>query len=115
MSMAVRHRVASWANWLVTKRKGWDAEMIGLGLIVLGVGVIVTHADPAAAQIAEAGGQLFTELAAYGPFIAGMGIIVCGVSMIASLQGALYAGVPMVIGGTTVALAPDILALLGLQ
>jgi hypothetical protein len=117
MSVAVRHRMASWANWLVTKRRGWDPETIGLGFIIIGVGVVLTAVPvigPAAAQIADAGQSLFDELSAYGPAIAGMGIIVCGVSMIASLQGALYAGVPMVIGGTTVALAPDILGLLGL-
>jgi hypothetical protein len=89
------------------------ARTIGVGLLIFGVGVILTAGDPAAAQIADAGQALLDELVAYGPTVAGLGILVCGVGMIASLQGALYAGVPMVVGGTIVSLVPDIQALLG--
>ena len=89
------------------------AKTIGAGLVLCGIGVILTAGDPAAAQIADAGQALLDELVAYGPTVAGLGILVCGVGMIASLQGALYAGVPMVVGGTIVSLVPDIQALLG--
>lgn len=88
-------------------------QWLGLLAVTVGAAMVCLTNDPAFAQIADAGESLLEELSEYGPSIAGVGIIVCGVGMIASLQGALYAGVPMIIGGSVVSLVDDIMSMLG--
>jgi hypothetical protein len=53
------------------------------------------------------------ELAAYGPTIGGFGVLVLGVAIISGIQGLVYVGIAMTVGGTMVATAPELSELLG--
>lgn len=96
-------------------RKDEVGRSVGAMVVLLGLAVLlVAGPPPAFAQIAAAGTAWFTELLAFAPFVAGTGVIVVG-AMIAAGQMAyaVYGGGAVLIGGTVMSLADDIMSLLG--
>jgi hypothetical protein len=84
-------------------------------VVLLGLGVLtIVAAEPAAAQIAAAGESWFTELLEFAPWVAGVGVIVFGAMVAAGQMAyAVYGGGAVLIGGTIMSLADEIMSLLG--